>query len=1021
MLNLTTCVVCVILLFASVLSGCGSGSQTPITILDPNSGTVSDTDSSDQSSNDSDEDSNSADSGSDSNNGNDTGSNDTVDGDEDSNNNSNSGNPNDSSTPPFAIIATSANIGTLPLSISFDASPSLDIDGQIESFSWNFGDGTAIATGISETHIFTDTGTFTVTLTVTDDGGNSDTTTTSINVYAPSIAVSGVINLATDLQLDSDINQSSFINTSNNTLATAQMLPFPTRLAGHVNVAGEGSPGLTFTGGDDEDFFYIATNEPCSITLHNFEQLNGNLDLYVYNENQTIIGSSTGEIPSHTVNLESAGIYFIQVIALTGASNYHLSISGSSANQIATINTDSLSIADDFVPGELLIKFKADSNQINNSADENPLQANFAQAQFKHNAFPLERIGEIDQQRGLYHMGRTQLEETLNRQRLGMLPNASFNFTQEGSAPPSLHSEKAATIEFIRHLRSREDIEYASVNYIRRPLTVTPNDPQFEFQWHYDRINLPDAWEHTTGSEEVIVAVVDTGIVFEHPDLQGQTVPGYDFIADDNYSLDGDGLDADASDPGDATVESESSFHGTHVAGTIAAISDNGIGVAGIASGVKIMPLRVLGLDGGTSYDTAQAVLFAAGLANDSNTLPQQPADIINLSLGGPGYSQFEADIYQQATDAGAIIIAAAGNDGVATRYYPGAYSSVTCVSATDSRDELANYSNFGDWVDLTAPGGDLSLDQNDDGQSDGVLSTSAEKSGGTIFPIYQLSEGTSMATPHVAGVAALMESILKSNNLDLTPSDWSTAITNNEIVNDLGTEGKDNSFGYGLIDALAAVNHAEALVNSRLVTTDAITLSAEALNFGNSINSLSITVEPTSDATFISLTGSETWITVTPNLVDGDNFGTYTIAVDRSQLSAGVYNETLMLITSEGLSNIAVTAQALPESYPNISSELTVIATGTDVLTAISATTINSFLNTSEFNLNGLAGSTYYLYVGTDLDNDGVICETGEVCGAFGSVSSPTQLDARFGNQSELEITLEPSATNLPIDIPSP
>lgn len=997
---LTTCVVCVIFL----LSGCGSGSQTPVTVIDPNSGTVNDSNSDDASN-----DTPSDDGGSDSN-GNDNGDTDS----------SNDDPSNDSSISPFAIIAATTNSGTLPLTVTFDASPSLDVDGSIETISWNFGDGSANASATSLNHVFTETGTFTVTLTVTDDGGNTDTANTTINVYAPSIEISGTVTLASAFQLDSDINQSNFINTPNDTLATAQILPFPSEVAGHVNVAGEGNEGLTFIAGDEEDFFYVSANEPSSITLHRFDDLNSNIDLFVFNENQTIIGSSTGEIPSHTVNLESAGIYFVQVIALTGSSNYHLTIAGASANQNITTNssqTSSPSIDEDFIPGELLIKFRNNlTHASQGESGEAPFHTNANQI---INSFPLEQISKMDSQRGLYHMGRTDFEKANNREKLGMLPTAQINRAVGETAMSPLQLEKEATIEFLNHLKTRDDIEYASLNYIRRPLAVIPNDPQFTFQWHYDRINLPDAWEHTTGSEEVIVAVVDTGIVFEHPDLAGQTVPGYDFIADDSYSLDGNGLDADASDPGDSLTEGDSSFHGTHVAGTIAAISDNGIGVAGIASGIRIMPLRVLGLDGGTSYDTAQAVLYAAGLPNDSNTVPERAADIINLSLGGPGYSQFEADIYQQATDAGAIIIAAAGNDGVATRYYPAAYSSVTCVSAIDSQDQLANYSNFGDWVDLTAPGGNLSTDQNDDGQNDGVLSTSAYKSGGIIYPNYQLSEGTSMATPHVAGVAALMESILKSNNLDLSPSDWTNAITNSNIVTDLGSIGKDNSFGYGLVDALAAVTHAENLVAGRTVSSEAITLSTDALNFGNSINSLSIGITPEGETTFISLTGSEIWITVTPTLVDGNNFGTYEIAIDRSQLSPGIYNETLMLITNEGLTNIDVTVQQLPTNYPSISSELAVVATDSGTQSIASHSILNSFTNSSGFNLSGLSGSSYYLYIGTDLDNDGIICETGELCGAVGGITNPTELDARFDNLDDREITLELSGTIQPLILP--
>ncbi|NOX43968.1 MAG: S8 family serine peptidase, partial [Gammaproteobacteria bacterium] len=311
------------------------------------------------------------------------------------------------------------------------------------------------------------------------------------------------------------------------------------------------------------------------------------------------------------------------------------------------------------------------------------------------------------------------------------------------------------TLQVIKALRLRKDVLYAEPNYLRQAKQI-PSDQFYNLQWHYPLINLPSAWDVSTGSSNVIVAVIDTGVLLQHPDLLGQfsAYGGYDFILNDAISQDADpGIDVNPDDPGDSNVGS-SSFHGTHVAGTIAAATSfvaGGTGVAGIAPGVKIMPLRVLGNGGGTAYDILQAVRYAAGLSNDSGTLPPQKSDVINLSLGGGGFSQVEQDVYSLARNAGVIIVAASGNENSGVPSYPASYNGVISVGAVDINKQRAPYSNFGASVDVAAPGGDTSGDINGDGFVDGVLSTAADDSGGNIDFVFKFFQGTSMATPHMA------------------------------------------------------------------------------------------------------------------------------------------------------------------------------------------------------------------------------------------------------------------------------
>jgi subtilisin family serine protease len=301
------------------------------------------------------------------------------------------------------------------------------------------------------------------------------------------------------------------------------------------------------------------------------------------------------------------------------------------------------------------------------------------------------------------------------------------------------------------------------------------------------------AWDITTGDPNTIVSVVDTGVLLNHPDLSGQLIAGYDFISDPNRSLDGDGIDSDPNDPGDLSKNrTSSSFHGTHVAGTIGAASNNATGVAGVAWDVSIMPIRVLGLAGGTSWDIQQGVLYSARLPNDSTTLPPVRADIINLSLGGGGGSPTEQAVYTQARNEGVIIIAAAGNDNTPVPSYPASYNGVVSVSAVDLNKNKAPYSNFGSTVDVAAPGGDTSVDLNGDTYADGVLSPLADDSGSGLIFNYVFYQGTSMAAPHVAGVAALMKSVSPA----LSPADFDMFLASGGLTEDLGASGRDDIFG---------------------------------------------------------------------------------------------------------------------------------------------------------------------------------------------------------------------------------
>jgi serine protease len=307
---------------------------------------------------------------------------------------------------------------------------------------------------------------------------------------------------------------------------------------------------------------------------------------------------------------------------------------------------------------------------------------------------------------------------------------------------------------------------------VRMTFALTPNDPRYAEQWDFTATNgmrIPGAWDVATGTG-VTVAVIDTGIT-AHPDLDANVLPGYDFVADATAARDGNGRDANAQDQGDwyaagecgQTTAGNSSWHGTHVAGTVAAVTGNATGVAGVAPNAKVVPVRVLAKCGGSLSDIADAIIWAAGGTVSGVPANANPAKVINMSLGGSGAC---GSTYQAAIDSavarGTTVVVAAGNSNQdASGFRPANCNSVVSVAASNPSGSLSYYSNFGATVDVTAPGGDVRV------TGGGILSTintGTTVAGAAGYANYQ---GTSMAAPHVAGLAALM----KSKTSSLTPA----------------------------------------------------------------------------------------------------------------------------------------------------------------------------------------------------------------------------------------------------------
>lgn len=304
---------------------------------------------------------------------------------------------------------------------------------------------------------------------------------------------------------------------------------------------------------------------------------------------------------------------------------------------------------------------------------------------------------------------------------------------------------------------------------------VTTNDPFFVNQWHLKSGNsnpygmkVIDAWSTESGSPDIYVAVLDTGIT-SHPDLDANVVAGYDMISDAASAQDGNSVrDNDATDTGDYHYENgsfvKSSWHGTHVAGIIAA-ADNNIGVLGVAPNVKIIPIRVLGANGGTEADIVAGLNWAAGISINDIPSNQHPANVINMSIGGQGtcftYSS-TATVLRNLKTRGITVVTAAGNDsGLAELSYPGNCVPTINVSAVGKTGKPTFYSNYGPATDIAAPGGDYCYAVGVTQPTGQIYSTLNDGIRGRGDPIYAYELGTSMASPNVAGVVALMYSAL--------------------------------------------------------------------------------------------------------------------------------------------------------------------------------------------------------------------------------------------------------------------
>lgn len=781
-------------------------------------------------------------------------------------------------------------------------------------------------------------------------------TTASDNIVAGRLLVSG------NTQTDSDTNEPRQTLVANNTLPTAQPLPTTVVLGGYVNKAGQGPEGPSKANGDPFDYFNITLTAGQVIELGFTSSRDNDLDLALYLPDGTLVDESSGIDSAERLTVATAGSYRILVEAFSGASNYILTVSQqgpASASSAVTLSTE-------FTPGELLLGVQQPTGTA-----------------LRAQAFAADAVGSAHGLAIGYHSpaGYSLLKLDAPRVQIqsagaalaGRLPGTRYR-----NASDRLKSQ---TLRELKQLRRDPQVAWVDVNRIMHASAV-PNDPYYAYQrWHYEQISLPDAWNVTKGSSGVIVAVVDTG-VRPHAELASRLVYPYDFAT--VSPGDGDGDDSDANDPGEA-VGNGLSFHGTHVAGTIGAAGNNGAGVTGVAWNVRIMPVRALGTYGaGSSTDVIEAIRYAAGLSNRSGTVPAQRADIINLSLGATGSCPTAySNVISAVRAAGVMVVAAAGNAAnganVPVADAPANCPGVIGVAAVNRNRTRASYSNAGAGVDVAAPGGE---------SADQVFSTWANLNNGIYTDGFIGISGTSMASPHVAGVLALMKGV----NPLLTPDQIDNLLASGALSDDIGPAGADD-LGIGLINAFKAVMVAS---NGATPIPGQLGLSPTSLNFGDVASSADITLRNSGSepVQVTARTSSVPWLTIQQVQVDGNGFGIYRIFVNRGALADGSYSAYVEFAGSTGSPvRVTVLVEKRSDSLQPSAGMHYVILYDAATRATRKIIQVNATGAETNFQLVGVAPGNYGLVAGTDLDHDMFICDANEACAAYPVFGDPRPL----------------------------
>ena len=818
--------------------------------------------------------------------------------------------------------------------------------------------------------------------------------------------------------IDGDVqNTLKYTYTENNSASSAQTIINPTDLIGHIGdntvdivlvengfCVGVDEDGncltQTLENFDTEDWYKITAAPNLAVTLQIegliYEDLPDNpgsfycceyetmdVDLLLYNEDGSLADYSYTTNSTSTrkiIALPNSGTFYAVVKANEGHSKYVLTF-GSNVSGASAFSAIKENYAKDrfisYIPFGPNYKYdQKDAVSIDVYPEPN-IETKFTQ---------LNDIGF----KGLRRFNLT-IDEEFER----IFGNSYLNDIQDNPKQ----------VEYIKHwkvLQHYRDL-YPRLNLeldLKAKAMNFTKDPSWNYQWNLQQIGLETALT-AIGQEtkNVAVAVLDSGA--PSSDSTAFTTSaflpfGFDFVPIGN-SGDGDGYD---SDPTDSTAATDS--HGTHVGTTIAALND-GNNINGF--GIGVVPVRVLGADGtGFVSDITQGLLYAGGFANGSGIVysGDTPIKVVNMSLGSTGSTCSNA--YQGAiNDLYAVnisIVSSSGNSGVEEYGSPASCNNVISVAATEATRNRAYYSTYNDLVDIAAPGGDVGTDANADGYGDGVLAFGSNED----LAFYQ---GTSMASPHVAGAIGILYALVP----ELLSSQVDALIIDGHLVDDIGEPGKDNEFGYGLLNINKAVTR---IIDEEGLDFTYGSISPGTINLGKEFNSYDINVTKVGDGE-LSVTSVEndipSAISITQQNVDENGFGTYTINLDRSSLPDGLYStRTRVTFSNENVQTSTATIQIGDDRerpyIEYVSTYLWQVDEDAGVRTLYFGNDGEMLNGEITFNATDIPNGQYYYSFFTYVDN--FITDVGEFVAIYpGAGSSETYINLD-GEDVDVSVSLE-------------
>jgi subtilisin family serine protease len=818
--------------------------------------------------------------------------------------------------------------------------------------------------------------------------------------------------------IDGDVqNTLAYTYTENNSAESAQTILNPTDVVGHIgdNVVDivlvedgfcigvdENGDCLTQTleNFDTEDWFKFTSAPNLAITLQNegliYEDLPDNpgsfyccetdsmdIDLLLYNEDGTLADftyTSNSTATRQTIALPNSGIFYAVVKANEGHAKYVLTF-GSNVTGASSFSSPK----DNFAKNRFISYQPFGPDYEYNQADA-----------VKIDIYPDDSV-------------KAKFNEINDRGFVGL---RRFNFSIDneykklfGSSYLDLETFNPDQAEYIKHwkvlqyyrnLYPRLNLEFdtkaSAMNFTK--------DPAWNYQWNLQQIGLETALT-AIGQEtkDVAVAVLDSGS--PSTDSTAYTTAaflpgGYDFVPFGNSS-DGDDYDPD---PTDATAASDS--HGTHVGTTIAALND-GNNINGF--GIGVVPVRVLGGDGtGFVSDIIQGLLYAGGLPNASGVTYSEtiPIKVINMSLGSTGsscaggYQGAINDLYERNIS----IVSSSGNSGTEVYGSPSSCNNVISVAATEATGNRAYYSTFNDLVDIAAPGGDLGADANADGYSDGVLAFGSNED-------LAFFQGTSMASPHVAGAIGILYALVP----ELLSTQVDALIIDGHLTDDIGEEGRDNEFGYGLLNINKAVTR---IIDEEGLDFTYGSISPGSINLGKQLDAYDIDVTKVGDGE-LSVSSVEndipSAITISEIDVDDNGFGKYRLNLDRSLLPDGLYStRTKVTFSNENVQTSTATLQIGDDRerpyVQYVSTYLWQIDEGAGVRTLYFGDDGEMTDGTITFNAPDIPDGQYQYWFFSKLDN--FIIDVGELVAIYpGSGSSETYINLD-GEDVDINVTLE-------------